>query len=77
MLIMELEENTHFWHIMSYFKKGKNATEVQKKISAGYAEGVAGWMCQEWFVKFHAEDSWMMFHSWVDQLRLTAIKFRH
>ena len=31
----------HFWHIMLYyFKKGKKAIEVQKKISAVYGEGV-------------------------------------
>ena len=45
-----------FWHIMPYdFKKGKNATEMQKKkkICAVFREGaVTGWMCQKWFVKF-------------------------
>ena len=32
-LILKMEENAqHFWHIMLYyFKKGKNATEMQKK----------------------------------------------
>ena len=31
-LILKIEENTHFWHIMLYyFKKGKHATETQKK----------------------------------------------
>ena len=36
-----MEENTqHFQHIMLYyFKKGKNATEMQKQIFAVYAEG--------------------------------------
>ena len=30
----------HFWYIMHYyFKKGKNATEMQKKICAVYGEG--------------------------------------
>ena len=29
----------HFQHIMLYFKKGKNATEMQKKICAMYGEG--------------------------------------
>ena len=35
------EKKQHFWHIMlSYFKKGKNATETQKKkICAVYGEG--------------------------------------
>ena len=31
-LILKMEENTqHFWHILYYFKKGKNVTEMQKK----------------------------------------------
>ena len=30
----------HFQHIMlNYFKKGKNATEMQKKICTAYGEG--------------------------------------
>ena len=40
-----------------YLKKGKNTTELQKKISAVYGEGaVADQMCPKWFVKFHAGD---------------------
>ena len=40
-LILKVEENMHcFQHIMLYyFKKGKNATEIQKKICAAYGEG--------------------------------------
>ena len=44
-----MKENTQlFWHIMLYyFKKGKNATEMQKKICAVYGEGaVTDQMCQ-------------------------------
>ena len=34
------EKKQHFWHIMLYYvNKGKNATETQKKICAGYGEG--------------------------------------
>ena len=46
----------HFQHIMLYyFKKGKSATEMQKKICAVYGEGaVTDQTCQKWFVKFHA-----------------------
>ena len=34
------EKNQHFQDIMLYyFKKGKNATEMQKKICAVYGEG--------------------------------------
>ena len=48
-----MEEDTqHFWCIMLYyFKKGKNATEMQKKICAVYGESTVK-MCQKWFVKF-------------------------
>ena len=39
-LILKMEEDTrHFWCIMLYFKKGKNATKTQKKICAVYGEG--------------------------------------
>ena len=40
-----------------YFKKGKNATEMQKKICAVYGEGaVTDQTCQKWFAKFNAGD---------------------
>ena len=54
-LILKMEENTqHFQHIMLYhFKKGKDTTEMQKKICAMYGEGaVTDQMCQKWFAKF-------------------------
>ena len=53
------EEKQHFRHFMLYyFKKGKNATEMQKKICAVYGEGaVTDWTCQKWFAKFRAGDS--------------------
>ena len=36
-----------------YFKEGKNAIEMQKKICAVYGEGaVTDWTWQKWFVKF-------------------------
>ena len=50
-----IEENTqHFQCIMFYyFKKGKSATETQKKICAVYGEGaVTDGTCQNWFAKF-------------------------
>ena len=48
----------HFWHITLYdFKKGKNTTEMQKKICAAYGEcAVNDQTCQNWFVKFHGGD---------------------
>ena len=53
-LILIMEENTHFLHIMLYFfQKDKNATEVQKRICAVYEEGVVtNRTCQMWFMKF-------------------------
>ena len=56
-LILEMEENMqHFWHIvLYYFKKGKNATEMQKKNCTAYGEGaVTDETCQKWFAKLHA-----------------------
>ena len=43
-----------FQHIMLYyFKKGKNTTEMQKKICAVYRVGaVSDRTCQKWFAKF-------------------------
>ena len=58
-LILKTEEKKqHFWHIMLYyFKKGKNATETQKKICAVYGEGaMTDRTCQKWFAKFRAGD---------------------
>ena len=58
-----MEENKqHIQHVMLYyFKKGKNATEMQKRrrkrICAVYREGaVTDPMCQKWFAKFCAGD---------------------
>ena len=44
--------------MLYYFKKGKNATEMQKKkIYTGYEKGAeVDWTCQKWFVKFRAGD---------------------
>ena len=43
--------------MLYYFKKGKNATEMQKKICAVYEEcAVTDLTCQKWFAKFHARD---------------------
>ena len=39
--------------MLYYFKKGKNATEMQKKICAVCGEGaVTDQTCQKWFAKF-------------------------
>ena len=52
------EKKRHFRHIMLYhFKKGRKASETQKKICAMYGEGaVIDRTCQKWFVKFRAGD---------------------
>ena len=43
--------------MLYYFKKGKNTTEMQKKIYAVFGDGaVTDRMCQKWFVKFCAGD---------------------
>ena len=58
-LILKMEgKKQHFQHIMLYyFKKGKNATETQKKICAVYGESAGtDQTCQKWFAKFCAGD---------------------
>ena len=55
-LILKVEEKQeHFLHYLPYyFKKDKNATEMQKKICM---EKVLWLIKQKWFGKFHAGDS--------------------
>ena len=79
-LILKIEENTHFQHIMPYFfKKGKNATEMQKKICTSYGEGaVTDQMCQKRFVKFRAGDFSLDDAPWWSRpVKLIAVKLRH
>ena len=54
-LILKMEENAHFCHIMLYyFKKVKNGTETQKNICAVYGEGaMTDQMCQKWLANFY------------------------
>ena len=69
-----------FLHIMLYyFKKGKNTTEMQKKIHAGYEESaVTDRTRQSGLLSFMLEISrWTMLHSQEDQLKLIGIKSRH
>ena len=48
------------------FKKGKNATEMQKKSCAVYGEGaVTDQMHQKWFAKFCAGDSLLDSAPWL------------
>ena len=48
------EDMQYFLYIVLYYlKKGKNSTEMQKKICAAYGEGaVTDRTCQKWFAKF-------------------------
>ena len=62
-LVLKMEEKKqHFQHItLYYFKKGKNANEMQKKkkkqICAVYGEGaVTDQTCQKWSAMFRAGD---------------------
>ena len=75
-----LGEKQHFWPIMLYyFKKGKNTTETQKKICLQYMKKVLGLIecVKSGLWSFVLEISlWMMLHSGVDKLKLTAIKLR-
>ena len=66
--------------MLYYFKKGKNATEIQKKRFVQCVEKVL------WLIKcvksglwsFVLEISrWMMLQGWVNQLKLIAVKSRH
>ena len=79
--ILKIEGNMqHFHHIMLYyFKKGKNATEKQKKI-VQYMQKMLWWIkhVKSGLQSFMLEIShWTMLHSWVGQLKLTVIKWRH
>ena len=43
--------------MLYYFKKGKNATEMQKETCVVCEEGaVTDGMCQKWFAKFQSGD---------------------
>lgn len=48
----------HFRHIMLfYFKKGKNATQTQRKIYAVYGEdAIKEQTCRKWFARFRARN---------------------
>ena len=60
MLILQMEENTHyFWHIVLFISKGKNAVETPppQRICAVYGEGaMTDRTCQKWFAKLRTRD---------------------
>ena len=76
-VILNREENEQHFQFY-YFKKGKNATETQKKTCAGYGEGVRLIECvKSGFRSSLLELSrWRMLLGRADQLKLTAIKLR-
>ena len=78
MLKME-EKKQHFQHIMFYcFKRGENATEMQKRICAVCGEGTVTDCVRSGLQTFVLETyRWMMLFGQVDQLKLIAIKSRH
>ena len=56
MLKME-EKKQHFQHIMFYcFKRGENATEMQKKDLCSVWRRYCDWLCQKWFANFCTGD---------------------
>ena len=74
-----MEENMqHFCHIkLYYFKKGKHATETQKKVCAVYGEGaVTDRTCRKWFGEFWADFLLDDAPQLGRQLKLIAIKLR-
>ena len=53
MLKMEEDMQYFLYIVLYYLKKGKNSTEMQKKICAVYGEGaVTNQRCQKWFAEF-------------------------
>ena len=79
-LILKMEENTQlFQHIMLYyFKKGKSATEMQKKICAVYGDGAVTECIKSGLQSLMLEIPRLtVLHGWVDQLKLIVIKSRH
>ena len=63
-----MEENaSYFQHIMLYyFKKGKTATDTQRKIhSLSGEDTVTEGMFQKWFAKFHAGDFMVNDATWL------------
>ena len=79
-LILKIEENDHFQHIvLYYFKKIKNATEMQKKVCAMCGEGaVIDCTCQSGLRSFVLEiPCWAMLHGRGDRWKLIAIEVRH
>ncbi|CAK9803068.1 Histone-lysine N-methyltransferase SETMAR [Anthophora quadrimaculata] len=52
------EQDVHFRHILLYyFRKGKNASQAQKKLCAVYGnEALKERQCQNWFARFRSGD---------------------
>ena len=65
--------------MLNYFKKGKNTNAKKKEICAVYVESlVTDWMCQKWFVQFHAGDFTVDNAPWLGRpVEVDRIKLRH
>ncbi|CAK9824001.1 hypothetical protein ANTRET_LOCUS2239 [Anthophora retusa] len=52
------EQDVHFRHILLYyFRKGKNASQAQKKLCAVYGnEALKERQCRNWFARFRSGD---------------------
>ena len=60
---LKMERNNVFFRciMLFYFRKGKNATQIRKKICVVYGEdAVSDRMCQKWFAKFHSREMKML-----------------
>ena len=69
-LILKMEEHMqHFQYIMLYyFKKGKKATEMQKRCMTDRT-------CQKWFTRFCVGDfSLMTFHGQLDNDQVKTLR---
>ena len=80
-LILKIEENMQrFQHIMLYyFKKGKNATEMQKRFVHCVEKVLQLIKCVKSGLRSFMLETflWMMLQGQVGQLKLIVIKSRH
>ena len=57
-LILKMEKEGTFQHMLYYHKKGKNTIRTQRKkrrVCAAYEEGTVTDQSQKWFATFYAE----------------------
>ena len=80
-LMLKMEGNKQHFGILCFIisRKVKMQLNTVQKMCAEYGEGaVTDQICQRCFAKFHPRNfSLTMLYSWVDQLKLRAIRLRH